>query len=149
MPLTTWICDTCGGTIDNPGRAIVTWRDDHDLRAYEFLLVHKNIDGFNCDPGSLAGFSSSLDLDGLLGVDGAAWLLALLSAGPLKEPSDFMPRVKDFDGFVDLFRRLHTPWYEEARQRFNEGSVRDQLSDANEVLPYTERVLKAIAEDEM
>jgi len=41
-------------------------------------------------------------------------------------------RVGDIDAYVDLVRRLQTPYYEEARARFGEEDVANWLSDANE-----------------
>lgn len=82
----------------------------------------------------------------MIGHDGQAWLLAMLSAGPLRgeEPRDYFPVYPD--QFVDLFRRLQTPGYEEARQRFGLASVLEAYADANEVQPYTPSELRRIAE---
>ena len=94
----------------------MTWRED-DFRGFDFKIVHKNMDGYECDTGAKAGFTSSVDIEHYLGSVGQAALLAHLSLGPMAGRSDMWPRVKDFDGFVDVFRRLQTPGYEEARSR--------------------------------
>ncbi len=50
---------------------------------------------------------------------------------------------------MDLFRRLQTPYYEEARRRFGKSEVRYQFSDSNEHYPYTQEVLQRIATDQI
>jgi len=55
-------------------------------------------------------------------------------------------RVGDIDAYVDLVRRLQTPYYEEARARFGEEDVANWLSDANEHYPYLPETLKRIAD---
>jgi hypothetical protein len=57
--------------------------------------------------------------------------------------------VADFNGFVDLVRRTQTPWYEEARPFWDTEHTRDWLADANEVYPYSPRVLEQIAKQEL
>lgn len=52
-----------------------------------------------------------------------AMLLSWLSHGPLVGPSETMPEVHDFDEYVNLVRRLHTPYYEEARGRFSDDDM--------------------------
>jgi len=112
--------------------------------AYDFKIVHQS--GVNgqggCDPGARAGYVSNLNLPILLGEDGLAYLLSMLSAGPLKGGGI---TVSDLDGFVDLTRRLQTPWYEQARARFGDEDVKTDLADANEVFPYLPETLKKIA----
>lgn len=108
-PLTTWICDTCGEDITDAERALVVWRNEGRL-GYDFRIVHKNMDGRQCDPESRDGFVLHTELSSFLGADGLAYALSLLSPGPILGGDDV--RVKDFNGFVDLVRRTQTPWYE-------------------------------------
>jgi len=54
--------------------------------------------------------------------------------------------VKDFSEFFDLFHRVQTPYYEEARKYFNCPEVLDYFSDDNEVHPYLPETLKKIIE---
>lgn len=142
-PLTNWACDACGDAIDDPRRGLVAWRDDEEGRAIVFMIVHKNIDGRSCDPGSEAGYRSSLDIAEFLGDVGQARLLAMLSVGRLLEGN--VPGVADLDAYVDLFRRVQTPWYEEARGHWDDEATTYWLDDANEVYPYTPDVLEKIA----
>ncbi len=144
-PLTTWTCDTCREEITAPDLGIVVWRADGAFKAYDFKIVHQS--GVNgqggCDPGAGAGYVSNLNLPFLLGENGLAYLLSMLSAGPLKGGGGIT--VSDLDGFVDLTRRLQTPWYEQARARFGDEDVQIDLADASEVFPYLPETLKEIA----
>lgn len=88
-----------------------------------------------------------MEFDDILGPTGLAWLLALLSPGPFRGGA--LNRIVDLDTFVDLVRRLQTPYYEEARTRFPERAVIDDLAGANEVWPHTPAVLKRIADGEI
>lgn len=149
MPLSAWTCDTCGTEIDDPHTGLLTWQEDAHHKAYDFRLVHKNIGAKTCDPGAASGYVSNVDLVHYLGPVGQAALLSMLSIGPLAGPSELDPRVKDFDSFVDVYRRLQTPWYEEARSRFTEENVQNLLSDANEYYPYMPEVLERIAKGKL
>jgi hypothetical protein len=145
-PLTVWKCDTCGDDITEPGKALVTWREE-DHRGYDFRIVHKNMDGRRCDPGAEHGFGLSTNLSSFLGADGLAYAMSLLSPGPIM--GDTYVRVLDFNGFVDLVRRTQTPWYEEARRYWQNEHTQHWLADANEVAPYCPDVLKRIAKQEL
>lgn len=145
-PLTRWTCDTCHEDITDPERALLVYLEDGEepwLR-YDFRLVHKSIEDRRCDPGSRAGYSSSIELSALLGIDGLNYLLSFLSVGTLKEGGGM--RVRDMDGFVDLVRRLQVPNYEAARARFHEHEVQERYSDANEILPYMQDEMASIVQ---
>jgi hypothetical protein len=53
----------------------------------------------------------------------------------------------DMDAYVDLIRRLQTPWYEEARSFFQTESIQNGWGIANEVAPYDPESLRQIAEE--
>lgn len=138
-----WTCDTCSDDVTLNGKGLVAARhnsEDPDRLLQDWKIVHKN----ECDPGASAGYMFSVDVDKLVGPAGQAQLLALLSAGPLMNagPSN---RIADFDAFVDVFRRLHTPFYEEARRQFDEPDVQDRFSDSHQYYPYLPDVLETIA----
>jgi hypothetical protein len=140
-PLTIWICDNCGNPIDRIQEGYVVWRLINDKYG-GFMIVHQD----RCDPGSGQGYTHSLALEDFLGAKGLARLLAWLSLGPLRGPSDDRPRVHDLDEYVDLVRRVQTPYYEEARHRFADEDVQYNLGDANEYAPYLPEVLKGIVD---
>ncbi|AMY56499.1 hypothetical protein A3L23_05201 (plasmid) [Rhodococcoides fascians D188] len=135
-PLTNWKCDSCGDAIVEPAKALVVARYDRDRHPFGWLIVHKG----DCDP---AGYMFNVELTSFLGAEGLAHLLAFLSAGPLKGGG--ASRIADFDGFVDLVRRVQTPYYEEARPRFDDEDVHDRYDDANEYFPYLPKQLQKIA----
>jgi hypothetical protein len=149
-PLRSWICDTCSEPITDPTRALVVWRSDADSYTYsDFLIVHKTFrDRANpryCDPEAEAGYTMSLDLDRILGVNGLTMLLSWLSYGPLKGGGGSRIAPSDLDAFVDLVRRVQVPNYEQARPRFRDEHTRHYLDDANEYYPYLPEVLERVA----
>ncbi|OBH55021.1 hypothetical protein A5687_03340 [Mycobacterium mantenii] len=143
-PLTAWKCDQCQEDITDPGIALVTYRRDDQRRAYDFRLVHKNIDGRRCDPDNDDGFIDSIELSQLLGADGLTDLLSLLSAGPYSDDRGVV-RVLDFDGYTDLVRRVQIPFYEEARRYWRTQYTRELLGGANHTYPYLPDTLEQIA----
>lgn len=137
MKTTVWYCDTCNGEISDPEGSLVVWDFDSNLAKGGFGIVHK---GRKCDRDSE---SHSMELSHMIGADGQEHLLSFLSYGPLPI-REGTPRVADIDGFVDLFRRLHTPGYEEARRYFNVQEVQEQFSSANEFAAFTPSELEWI-----
>lgn len=140
-----WTCDKCSNDVTLNGLGLVAARHDSadpNRLLQDWKIVHKN----TCDPGASAGYVTSLDVERLVGPAGQAQLLSLLSAGPLMNsgPSN---RIGDFDAFVDVFRRLHTPFYEEARLQFSEPDVQHRFSDSNQYHPYIPEVLETIVKD--
>lgn len=134
-PLQQWICDVCGTVIETPKDGYVIWRSDGDGKDCDFKIIHKS----RCDDRS---YPSSGELSDFLGAEGLTCLLSFLTIGPvmIDNGGKDRVRVKDMAGFVDFLRRLQVPYYEEARQEFdNKGS---SLGDANEYYPYLPYVLK-------
>ncbi len=143
-PLTTWRCDVCGKLIEKPDDGYVIWIESSGGIPHDFKIIHQG----RCDLNG--NYSCSSALSDFLGADGSAKLLAMLSYGRLHTiqagSSAGKPTPPDLDEFVDLFRRLQTPYYEEARVKFALQSVLDDFADHNEVSPYTGEHLGAIAE---
>ena len=139
-PLKSWRCDSCGDEINDPSTALVIARYD-DLKPFDWLIVHK---GDSCDPGASAGYMLNVSLSSFLGEEGLAHLLALLSPGPIKGGSGC--RIANFEQYVDLVRRVQTPYYEEARTKFDDEDVHHQFGDANEYYPYVPKSLRNIAQ---
>lgn len=130
MQTTIWYCDACGNEIHDPQAALVTWDFNKDNEKHEFFIIHK---GRICDRER---GSFSMELSDMLGAEGQEHLLSFLSYGPLPR-REGQPKIENMDQFVDLFRRLHTPGYEEARRYFHLEEVRDEFSGANEYAAYT------------
>jgi hypothetical protein len=53
---------------------------------------------------------------------------------------------RDFDEFVDLFRRMQTPWYEEARRHFRCVGVKEKFGEVGTDEAYVPELLRAIAD---
>lgn len=140
QPLTKWRCDVCGELIESVDDGDVTWHGPSKSGApYGFKIIHQR----KCDDRK-ANLSAALR--DYVGVDGLVKLLSMLSVGPLKTAQGQSPRVVgDLDELVDFIRRVQTPYYEEARPRFSEDAVARDFYDSNEVAPYMQRTLKALA----
>lgn len=136
-PLTCWYCDVCRQPIERAADGYVIWKSntEGDGKDHSFKLVHQG----KCD---LKDHGLSAALTDYLGHDGLAKLTAMLSTGPvMSQPTN---GVRSLDEWVDLVRRLQTPHYEEARRRFHEEQIRDDLADSNELYPYMQVPLKSI-----
>lgn len=55
-------------------------------------------------------------------------------------------RVKDIRNWAEVCRRLHVPYYEEARRYFDRAPADGDLDGVNEVTLYTVPVLKSLVE---
>ena len=139
-PLTSWHCDVCGNQIERAEDGYVIWKTRDDMKSHGFKIIHQT----KCD---LDDHHASADLQEFLGEKGLTYLLSHLSLGPviLRRGSKSRCDAADLDEFVDLIRRVQTPYYEEARGKFSNTEFRDAYSDANEVLPYLPDELKRIA----
>jgi hypothetical protein len=153
VPLDAWRCDTCGARITDPLTGIVIWRCDSDGTYSDFRIVHKETfsPGPSCDPNNDV-YNNSTELQELLGETGVAYLLSFLTAGPIitgpnPDPDEDRSHVADMPGFVDLFRRAQTPWYEEARTRFQDSRVLEWFGGNNEHAPYVPETLEEIAKN--
>ncbi|WP_069146513.1 hypothetical protein [Rhodococcus erythropolis] len=73
----------------------------------------------------------------------------LLDSGPSSVPDTSAPspseEIGDFDAYVDIFRRLRSPFYEKARRRFDDSEVQEQFHDATPEYPYWPENLETIA----
>lgn len=135
-----WHCDVCGEMIDGAENGYVIWKNDANMKSCGFKIVHH----MKCD---LPDHTSSSALEDFVGPAGLAKLLSHLSLGPIKQRmgQQSWVDVADLDEFVDLIRRVQTPFYEHARQKFSSSELLSDFSDANEVYPYQPDVLQRIA----
>jgi hypothetical protein len=140
-PLEQFICDICGKIIETPDDGYIVWDKDANNKEYGFKIIHRD-----CDDGSC---KLSSELEDFIGKDGLNNLLGHLSQGTLKiktSGDDYkeIVSVESTDAFVDLFRRLQIPDYEEARQYFDDYNVQDKYHECHETAPYSEESLKDI-----
>lgn len=137
----SWHCDGCGTAVTADG-GVLAFRTQTQMpyAADGFQILHAS-----CRPaaGSEVG---TVRLAACLDRDGLSLLLSFLSAGPgrVGEPG---PAVQDLDEFVDVIRRLHVPYYEQARRRFGDPHVRHALQRADRVGPYQSSDLRRLAQD--
>lgn len=133
----TWRCDNCGGAV-SVDDGYVIWNSRGKNR--DFRIVHQS----KCDDKSL---DSSMALSEFVGVDGIASLLSLLTVGPLAHVPEGGSPDKDISlsDFADLFRRLHVPHYERARQYFDDPRVIEFVGGWNERAMYMPGELAEIA----
>ena len=75
-------------------------------------------------------------------------MFSLLDIGEFHDPSgSFICGISDFREFVEFFRRLTIPYYEEARLYFSQALEDGIIStDMNVILLYSEDILKDIVE---
>jgi hypothetical protein len=137
--IASWYCDTCGDDAGPEGLLIFRKSRLGGVHYRDFRIVHKG----ECDLGAPSGFLSSIQLDAVQG-DGQAMILSWLSPGPLKGGNSLLITTEDMNEFVDLFRRLYVPLYEEGRRHFTDPEIRSRLSDASESYLYRPGVLGAM-----
>jgi len=140
--LTKWKCDICGEFSVNKENGYVLWNSDEEMRSGEFTIIHKG----RCDKNE---HTSSMPISYFLGQKGIVSLTSMLSAGMIIKniiKKDTHGGVQNYDEYVDFFRRLQLPYYEEARSKFSKPELLDDLYDDNEIGPYGKERLKKISE---
>lgn len=145
-PLTVWYCDYCDDKIEEASLGYLIWKTT-GIAAHDFKVLHhgKCSDMFRRHP-------NSNPLQDFVGDIGLTRLLSMLSLGPInaKRAEGSRERlILSDDEFVDLVRRLHVPYYEEARRKFDEEDLIEEFSNSGEIRPYVPDTLKRIitAED--
>jgi hypothetical protein len=148
-PLRQWICDTCGEIIQSPEQGYVEWMETNDKR-HGFRIVHhashsprKGIGG-DCYYGIVerGGDGSLTDF---VGARGLLELTSWIDVGEWHDSKYSEPEV-DLREWTTLFRRLHAPYYEEARHCTQE--LRDELDcGADQIYLYLPDTLKRIVEE--
>lgn len=153
-PLEQWYCDECGGLIQEPEHGYVEWVLDYaQKRNHGFRIVHhgprspRHPDG-DCYRYTNAPGRSDLSLTYFVGPEGLVELLSKLDVGPYHARnfagSDI--QQQDMRDFVELFRRCHLPYYEDARFCFAAAEQDGFLDGANEIWIYLPETLKEMVE---
>ena len=134
IPLKQWVCDSCGAVIEKPEDAWFEWYLDRNTSLETgFRIVHANYPSCRYDDRQLEQENKSL-LD--LPFSAVIWPDGLGALLYLTEHTSFA----DIKEFIDIVRRLHIPYYEEARQYWKQAE-KDGLLDGSE---YTTRALLSI-----
>jgi hypothetical protein len=69
----------------------------------------------------------------------------MLDIGPILDPNgDQIQQLPERRSFVDTVRRLHIPYYEEARRYFSDALNEGWYSDQNEVSIFTPTTCESI-----
>lgn len=154
VPLEQWICDSCKGIIKNKDDGYVQFiLDTADENLYsDFKIIHAynasphgNKSKRGCHIGNI-DFIHDLPLGYFDGPDGIARLLSFIDVGPHKEKVFSGPKVTNLRIWVEFFRRLYIPYYEEARLYWRQAFADGMFIDTSEDSPYTEIFLKNIIE---
>ncbi len=155
-PLTQFICDCCGETINNPSEGTVEWIEtlDKENKAYilkNWVIVHsydKGPKGGNkCSIHKEAAGLRDTDLSMMLNEDsGMSYILSMLDPGPIHLKNYTVNLVEDIREYTDFVRRLTIRYYDEARKYFGEAMADGLFAGDNDVNVYTSSKLKSIIE---
>lgn len=69
-----------------------------------------------------------------------------LDPGSRHTPEYLGPKLRDLREWVELYRRLHIPYYEEAREYWDRADERGYFDGANELWTYLPDNLKRLIE---
>lgn len=146
-PLEQWICDTCGQVIEKPEDGYVQFGNQENGFYKDFIIVHH----FSASPRreyndkGCYQYNSDSDLIHYLGENGIAALLSQIDHGRHFGNSD-ETCIKNLSetNWIDFFRRLQTPYYEEARIYWAEAESDGFFGGANEIWPYMPEHLKIL-----
>ena len=152
-PLKQWICDTCHGLIRCPEDGYVEWLhgEDPPYNVRGFRIVHhapaspRKPDG-DCYLYTKHAGRNDLDLKGFVGPLGLVRLLSFIDVGPYHQREYGTHRVDDLRGWTEVFRRLHLPYYEEARLHWYKALEDGYFDGCNEVWLYMPETLKTLIE---
>ena len=151
VPLQQWICDHCGEIIQRPEDGYAEWISDCENSskgAKGFKIVHHAPASPRQPHGDCYFYeASSLALSDMIGPTGLVRLLAHLDVGPQHDPdANRSPRIANFREYTEFFRRLHVPYYEEARQYWSKAKDDGFFDGASEVWIYMPRTLQKLVE---
>jgi hypothetical protein len=138
-PLSTWYCDLCDKKITNIKDGNVLWKSYDEDKVSDFIITHKKI----CKNRT---HLASATLQEFSGPEGVIYLLSKLNNGLLmrtKGEKDHC-QVLDFDEYMDFFRRMQIPFYEEARRYFKNVPNTIEYVDYNGFYSYLPEKLEKI-----
>ncbi len=146
IPLQQWICDVCGEVIQCPGDGYVQWNRNSNLEIDDFIIVHhKTASPREHSRDGCYRYSSDSDLPRFLGVHGQIELTSLLDPGVYHLPK-YSQQVVDIRKWVDFYRRLQLPYYEEARRYWSVASSNGYFAGLTQVCIYLPDNLKRMIE---
>lgn len=139
-PLEQWICDTCGQVIESPADGYLEIARDENGLISDMCIVHQRSTSpiGNC----YRDYIGSLPLTEVTGQDGLAYMLSLIDPG--ENFCEYRPRISNMRKVIDIFRRLHLPYYEEARLYWAEAQSENYWDGANEFRTYLPQNLASL-----
>jgi len=152
-PLQQWYCDTCDELIQKPEDGWVEWIRQNN-RVQDFRICHHVIASprQHSEEGCYAHGDkrgeASHHLKVFLGADGMISLLSDVHVGPWLDPQGKATSgLGDAASWAETFRRLHVPYYEEARRYFARARAGGYSDDDNEIRPFLESSLLDIIQE--
>lgn len=154
-PLKQWICDECHEVIERPKDGWVHWRrerndDDPHGKVHDIRILHHMTASPRGRPNGCYPERMELDmhLHHYLGPSGIVDLLSMMDVGTYHDPNGRdVGKVRDIRAWVEIFRRLHVPYYEQGRLFFDHGRRDGFLDGINEIALYLPRNLKALVDE--
>ena len=139
IPPQQWICDKCGKVIEKPEDGWLEWLEDHHGRGSFKIVHHAAASRYPVKKRSCYHYphhpqGQGLYLGPFLGPDGLAQLSVWV----------YSPGVKDLKEWVEMFRRLHVPHYEETRRCWRAAQSDDYFEGLVEEDRYSQDVLQGI-----
>lgn len=143
-PLKQWICDTCGEIIEKPEDGYVQWNKNDDLLIDDFVIVHhRTASPLKESKNACYKYDFDSNLESFLDYKGLVNLHSLVDPGPYHMP-ECKIFVKDFRKWLDFYKRLQLPYYEEARLYWERAMHDGYFGDSNELYIYLPENLKAM-----
>jgi hypothetical protein len=139
-PLEEWICDTCG-ELTGIDEGWVEWLGPIGKGPHSFRIVHNR---HKCQQHTKHPDRADNHLERFLGAPGLQTFLAYLDIGPILDPKGKGEPQPEMASFVDTVRRLHIPYYEEARTYLSEARADGYFDDQNENSVYMPRTCEAM-----
>lgn len=142
-----WICDVCGGVIEKSEDGYLQWKMNSDSKIEEFAIVHH----ISASPRRTQGGCyleepvRDFQLDGFLGVNGVLRLQSLIDPDPFHRGAHYS-RINNIQIWLETYRRLYIPYYEEARQYWEQALNDNYFNEMNELTIYYPENLKKIIE---
>lgn len=144
-PLKQWICDKCGNVIESPNEGWLEWLTAPDTLIYsDFKIVHHSAASpYKSKNGDCYHYSnhigrSDMHLSHFLGTDGMARMSTWT----------YSHGVKSLEEWAETFRRLHVPYYEEARRYWREAEREGYVFEGvDEESRYGQDILAAVIKE--
>ena len=136
-----WICDNCGGVIENIDDGCLEWMAARQGEAFKIMkpqIVHRVKCLYNQER-LLKDYNAILEdisLRYLLGYDGLMELLSLVSDADKENQEDF----------IRIIKRLHIPNYEESFRYFKSALNNFVFEPTTKPDYYSQQDMKAVIE---